>query len=810
MNKSQPSNPFHPEAVATYGQVIKTCENLGYMQTALEELNQYLISYPAATARRYGAAIGLRGGHGSGKTHLLMWLAEKARNLSSIQPIVLYAKADRASFADLYTQLVSNLSREKLQELLGEAVRKLAKEEVGKAKVSEILDEQISSNADLEILNREQKIDLDQLKIQLQAKLDTAREAVPGVTPEKPVPGTIPRMLTLLQDPNLGPKAYEWLLGKEVTDLADLNLSHPLFELKTERQDSSQQVKKEPGSAGPPPAGSAQQSEVPESSVPDLTAIDALETLAALLLIAERPLIILIDQFEILLRADDKRRQTLFSVVKKLVEQLNFQKAMTFIAGSSEPWDALTLDVTPRLRRRDPLIVGSLSLKETEHLLEAYTDSLDSKFSDSALATIRALSGGNAREVIRIAYYAYNEVNGDLPRVDEGVLIRSAGESRTVEERNKLALETIDSVLAEFGGAIRANIIIDDDISLDRILVSNDQPRLALMTMKATDKLSEINSARRFSVIRNYLETKWPNVPLMSISVGYSSSEVGNLIGTTSTVLQFDEKNFPGQLRARITELLAQPRHEAPSAATDSAVLDFLKTIAERLNTLEVERSDEMKKIADRFAEKAQVESQSARNEREIDNRWDMVNALDSLQEALHSDGPEVERGIMRSLLVANEANVKIKQIDYLGGLYLDLVAETPPPWEYSEEAEFARHKLGEAREAIIREFRRLLRGKRIIDNIVEQPLKYSLGISLILILAEITFVSTNVRYFLDYPLPYLFFRILPWLLITVAGVMGATFALRSFRLSKWERHARRLRRERQKIRRETVDAPAA
>lgn len=785
MTKMRPSNPFHPEAVATYGQVIRTCENLGYMGTALEQLTQYLINYPSAADRRYGAAIGLRGGHGSGKTHLLMWLAEKAKNLSTIQPIVLYAKADRASFADLYTQLLSNLSREKFQELLGEALKNLAQEEVGKAKASEILDQEISSAADLERLSSRGKIDLEQLVKQLQIKLDSARSPVPGVTPDNPVPGVIPRTLTLINDPKLGDKAYQWLIGRQVTGLADLNLSYHLFELKP----TEQAISKAENSA----LENTAEGTAPESSVPDVTAVNGLETVAALLQLTERPLVVLIDQFEVLLRADSKRQQTLFSVIKKLVEQLNLQNALTFIAGNNEPWEALTPDVTPRLRMRDPLLVGNLSLEETEQLLGAYTDVLDCSFSDEALGSIHNLSGGNPREIIRIAYYAYEDrsVDGDLNKVDEEVLVRSAGESRTVEERNKLALARVDAVLGEFAGAIRANINIEADISLDRMLVANDQPRLALMMMKATDKLAEIDSARRHQVVLRYLGQKWPSVPLISVSVGYSSSEVADLIGTTSAVLQFDEKDFPGQLRATITELLAKPRPQETNSTNDLAVLEVLKTIAERLNMLETERTEETNQIAERFSTGTGGTAEPSRKERETGTRWDMVNALDQLQDGLREGDSERERGIMKSLLVANEANLRIKQIDYLGGLYLELLAEVPP-WDGSDRTAFSRKLLTETRTEVIRELRRLLRGKRVIDSLVEQPRNMS-----VVAASLIGFVATVVMVLLrtdSFGTTSFALRLTPVLLVTTGLAIGLTYLLRWRHLIKWERVAAEVR----------------
>src|SRR5258708_30352774 len=114
------------------------------MRRAGEELNQYLVAY-TDSGKRYGAAIGFQGGHGSGKTHLLNWLSETAIALKKIQPIVLYAKADRASMFDLYTQMLSGLPRERLLQILDEALRGVARRDVRKAKVTESISDRIES-----------------------------------------------------------------------------------------------------------------------------------------------------------------------------------------------------------------------------------------------------------------------------------------------------------------------------------------------------------------------------------------------------------------------------------------------------------------------------------------------------------------------------------------------------------------------------------------------------------------------------------------------------------------------------------------
>jgi hypothetical protein len=72
------SNPFPVEAVATYGRLpLASYEGLSYFGLVRDELLTYLSAYVSATVR-YGGVVGLSGSHGSGKTHLLAWIAQQA------------------------------------------------------------------------------------------------------------------------------------------------------------------------------------------------------------------------------------------------------------------------------------------------------------------------------------------------------------------------------------------------------------------------------------------------------------------------------------------------------------------------------------------------------------------------------------------------------------------------------------------------------------------------------------------------------------------------------------------------------------
>ena len=736
---SLPENPFPLEAVATYGKVVKSFDELGYMEPPLTELTGYLECYPQS-AKRYGAAIGLRGGHGSGKTHLLIRLAERAKQFQAISPVVLYAKADKANFYDLYFQLMSGLPREDLVRYLNLAITNIAIEHVQDAKATESLSERIHGPEDLPKLYDEGNVAKDQLLKILKQRLE-----------ETNVPVEIPRILLQIDQSTSGERAYQWLIGKEILKPEDLGLSSSLLNLERARDGNKPGV---------------------QSASPDVTAVDALETISVVLALAECPLIILIDQLEVLFRVDDKeRKDTLFSVIKKFVEQLKDHNVLVFLAGSDEAWE-VPRDVTPRLRQRDPLIVGNLTPDETQNLLDSYTSAAKSKshFSADNASIINQLSGGSPRESIRIAHHAFNEVKGVLKDVDEPLLIACAAKAGSISDRNLLALQQAESVLKPYGMLIK-DLEVQEEVLIDFLLMVERVGILALVTAKATDKLSEINSARRIQYVTSYLREKYPRARLIVVSVGYSSSEVQKLLSTTSTVIQFNERQFPHQLKTRVTEIVAEsyarPADDGPKA--NDVILDAVNKIVSRLDKLEVERSKEAKDVAERFSEKAEEINRPVREEREMKTRFEVRDALDGLQEVLlrgwrsWTDGPwrrgrwEEERQRIKSILVASEANLFIRNFDEVGSIYQDLLADERSFWKeldvfeyeerrrggvnYDEFPQFAKmsrddrlhdprwilSEMLKLRQDLISAMRRMLLGPTSIDRLLEKPWLFSL-----------------------------------------------------------------------------------
>jgi hypothetical protein len=786
MKAEIPLNPFHLEAVATFGQMLRTCTDLGYMQRPLEELNSYLNQYHRS---RYGGTIGLAGGHGSGKTHLLNWLSQEASNRQYINPVVVYAKADHASFFDLYLQVMDMLPRERIQEFINEGMNRTAAAEVRKAAATEPLAKQLETPQGLSQLVEQGNIDQNQLLLLMNEKL------------KEQITSEIPRILLMVNSPSQGEKAYQWLQGKDVLNPETLGVGSSLV---------------------PPNQGND------DSSAPDVVAINAMEAIAALLNLAQRPFVVMVDQLEVLFQVDTAsqtpvefenmpervdystrrkiRQQTTFSAIKKMIEQLGRQNGLCFIAGNKQSWAILPRDVSPRLRLREPLPVGELDETETTNLVEEYTRGLPSKFSEQNIKDIHRLSGGNPREIIRIAYYAYEEVAGNLDAVNEAVLVKSANNSGTVADRNKLALSIAGNVFQGVGDSVLKNLDIGDGLVLDLLLKDKDGPLLALVTLKATDGLSEIDSAKRLNAIRSYLERTWPMTSLIVVTVGYSSSVIQNLLRETSTILQFDEATFAGNLLTKVTELAGKPRSKpATHDGMDPAVIKLLEGIAKRLDHLEIERTEQANEISDRFAQRTRTTSEPQRQERELRTRWDLLSVVDDLQTILPYHELIRERELMKSILIANESQLKIRQLDQIGGLYLDALAEQENLRQLSSSnldyslLESIERDLFRFRQDVIAELRRILRGRGLSDQLRERPVFYSLsGAGIFALLVLLWKLIFNYR--VDFEVPtsafmYVFVKyFLPAFVGSAVLFISTIFYARWWLFSRWNRYLNRIK----------------
>jgi hypothetical protein len=415
-----------------------------------------------------------------------------------------------------------------------------------------------------------------------------------------------------------------------------------------------------------------------------LSMIMALETVAALHRLAGVPLVVLVDQLEVLVRTPDASAfESMGSLLKKFIEQLSQQSAMVFLAGVPEAWDKLMRDVAARFRQRSQIVIGGLALPETRLLLNAYLNERTglSPFTESAVDTIYALSGGIPREVLRIAHGALDATGGDPASATERTILESARASGSIDDRARVALASVDAVIASVGYVGREALV--DGQKVDRVVSApTGEVVLAVLIVRATDPLNEIDSVRRVQSARNYCREHWPAAEVLTVMVGYSSAEVDAILRRSGSNITFAEKTFEPELQTMLLSI-AQERSVRPAtvasevpapAKPDPALLLSLNEISARLSELEQSRSAESLRVRETFAAEAAVLSAPVIAERDISTRREVLDALDSLRELIERGDISRERQVMRSILVANEAYLNNPQLEDLGEVYLESV----------------------------------------------------------------------------------------------------------------------------------------
>jgi hypothetical protein len=719
---------FSSEAVSVYGSPQATCDRLAYMDAAREELNAYLAAYPLQ--KRYGGAVSIRGEHGAGKTHLLNWLRETASGTRFIRPTVLYAKCDTTSLFDLHQNLMSRLSREDFLGLVQEAVVVTARMGVLAAEATESLAGRIERVGDLASLDAEDNLDVADVRQQLLAEL---RDSI------EPMAFTLGRVLFEVGSDQHGEDAYRWFCAHDVERPERFGMPYSLRDLRK-------------GAAMDEPAREA---------------IVAMEIVAALHRIVGRPLVLLVDQLEVLVRVPSRTaRETLSSLLKKLVEQAGRQHALLFIAGMSDAWTKLTRDVLPRFRNREPMPVGGLTRAETELFLEWFLAARQARnFPSEATGAIHNLSGGSPREIIRISTRVYEAVNGNVRDITVPLILDCARKAGTMYERATLALATTDSVFAEFGTAI--NELGSGGANADRaLLAESGEVIAALIVIKASDAVDEIDSAKRVSDVSRFLDDSWPHADLLVVTVGYSSAEVSTLLATVASPFIFDEKTFEADLRARVLEQVAgfrQRSHERVSPAIDRGVQrpdiaesatpespgqtsgsgaeyrEQLEQLQTRLIELEGRRAGDASRNQTRFVEQAIAVNQREVDVREKRTKWEMLGLLDELTAAQLANAPEQEQQLINAILVSNELYVRRRLVEELGGSYLDalnLLRMGPSEWR-RDQLESIRRELAFAMRAELRR-----------SHLFTQAGRYSPSIFIVSSIAAIAlqFADSSVR----------------------------------------------------------------
>jgi hypothetical protein len=328
------------------------------------------------------------------------------------------------------------------------------------------------------------------------------------------------------------------------------------------------------------------------------------------------------------------------------------------------------------------------------------------RFADPIVTEIRQLSGGNPREILRIAYFAFKKSEGWLSKLSDQDILESAKDSETLTDREQEALRVCERVLAPFG-EVGADLRGPKGEVINRTLTRDGSVVAAIRVAKATDQLHEVDVARNIEEARRYCEETWPQSQFIVVTVGYASQEIIDLLGESTERIEFDEKTFASSLRSKMQELVGRtPAHA--EVKPDPELLKRLNELQTRLAEVETRRRDETRAVQQRFEEKAAELSAPAREEQGMRSRWELQRALDELFEADKFGDPGRQRQLMHAILAANETYVRNDVLDRAGSLFLESLAR-----EWTGETSLRRLRAG-----LISEMQRALRSSTSLNRL--------------------------------------------------------------------------------------------
>lgn len=615
-------NPYPANAVAVYGTELSPTVQFAYMRRVRKLLENYITTYPDTFC-----ALALSGGHGSGKTHLLGWLSDQIAQIKKRSAKVVYVKTNDPNPVNLYHQVLGNWTRDELLDVQRQGLIALGSQAAGAVRATVAVGQSIRDFDALKRAVQDKVLDFNALHISLRDELVGKTTKSSADTSRR-----IAAAIGLLDDTTFGEMAFNWLRGEAVTGLPNEALQGGLFGSEAEAGD---------------------------------TAIFALEAFAVLFRLADRPLIILIDQIENFLTDAKVARKS--SNLKKLVEQLGTRGVALVMAGTPAGWERMPRDVGPRLTNRKPLIVGALTRAECRNLLELPLTvrlSSDAKFSLKAIAAIKELSSGNAREILRIAHQAFDATDGKIHEFTRDVLVQAAASTGTLEDRRQLARQMIEQASHEEGLILAAG-----SGRIDYQIRGAEGAQLSIIMVVATDATAESGLAREVADILR--STQDPAGAFLVVAIGYSSERVRKLLQVVVDIVTFDEMTLKSSLRERFAPFkLAQPAAEARPDV--SGLESRLAQLDQVLAEVQQARADADRRIAEMLEARTVAAAEPERQAAEARTRYELRDGLDDLGEALADRGPQWERRIIRRLLVSNEINVKDDVFDYLGSMYLE------------------------------------------------------------------------------------------------------------------------------------------
>jgi hypothetical protein len=503
---------------------------------AQEELDAYLSDYDPDVSGE-GRVVGIRGEHGSGKTHLEYYLKKRA-DTNAKAPLQAYVKIETTSFLDAYRALVAQIDYGTLRHALAKVASLIAAEMAQGSAVTAPA---------VEVMANDSRAVYEYLSAGLLSATRIAtrqREWVGAITNDE----EFMRAVSNLQDQRLGRQAYDWLLGKQLspTALGEIGVS---------------------------------------GTMDDRMAEVALRLFATMFRIARQPFIVYLDQIERLAReASDETRSRNAAALKSLSEIFAREQALLALAGAPDGWEALPQDFPGRLTRFVDL--PTLSLETAFALLHVYQSAPAGEdfvaneesgavdvfpYSPSAVREIVRISRGNMRGILRLAYRTYVESAPSKSTTGQELDASDvATASRHVDEYfdTDTIADSVQAQLRERGLAFERDVQLEGT-TVDFAVPPTGEIVAVIDILSAIFDEDEVRSARDYLTKAEAILKRFPRARLIVIVAGYASEKVQDSLRKVATdYIVYSPVEFEHQFAEALDTVETRLRSSQDSVAT--------------------------------------------------------------------------------------------------------------------------------------------------------------------------------------------------------------------------------------------------
>ena len=538
------------------------------VDAVLRRVTAYANSYES-DGRRTEHFLGVRGDHGSGKTHAIRYAMKQADAEATKRDVPLfqiYLKIEGPSLIEAYRSALRQISLAHLRRLslsfIGRTAINRVREDYGDTERAAEETELIQADPE-----HAYKLFRDYFVGQGAVEVTNAEE----LTKEAGGFDDFQRALSYLTSPQLVNCAYKWLSGQPVTE------------------------------------GEQRQLGVSGSMASDVVAKWGLRLVAALFGAAHEPLIVYLDQLEkLVLGSDGSVSPQKYGELHFLTENIPRASAMLVLSGNEDTWSAMPRDLRARLAGA-MVTLPILSVSEAEDLVRVYLAPSrgDAKpgqlprglypFGRSAVREMVRLSSGNSRRLLKLCNWTFERAFPERELIDAALAKATYDERATTPERDRAAVaRELEEVILARGLSYRRDFAVAEREIDFAILGSDGTPMLLLELSEALFHVQEAKQAMENLTFVEGLRDSGSATRFTLVVLGYVSPEVtDSLRRVAHDLIVYDPDTFTGRMDHILADVVAASRQtRVPPRVSSSKEYGEITT---RLSEMVEERVGEQK-----------------------------------------------------------------------------------------------------------------------------------------------------------------------------------------------------------------------